>query len=75
MTGIASRRVFIAAGGLFVLFGLSGKLSALISTIPSAVIGGVSLSYVGLSQWVDSKLLNKHKWGKKKCTLFQFQFY
>lgn len=30
ITGIASRRVFIAAGGLFIIFGLSGKLSALV---------------------------------------------
>lgn len=41
ITGIASRRVFLAVGGWFVLFGCSSKLAALISSIPSAVIGGV----------------------------------
>lgn len=41
ITGVASRQVFLAAGGLFVVFGLSGKLSALISVIPSPVVGGV----------------------------------
>lgn len=41
ITGIASRRVFIAAGVWFVLFGFSSKLAALISSMPSSVIGGV----------------------------------
>lgn len=41
ITGIASRRVFLAVGGWFVLFGCSGKLAALISSIPTSVIGGV----------------------------------
>ncbi|WP_340006135.1 solute carrier family 23 protein [Paenibacillus sp. FSL K6-0276] len=48
ITGVASRRVFLAVGGWFVLFGCSGKLAALISSIPSAVIGGVFAIVCGI---------------------------
>lgn len=47
LTRVASLPVFYYAGGLFILFGLSGKLSALISVIPGAVIGGVFLVICG----------------------------
>ncbi|GEP73922.1 hypothetical protein WTH01_01690 [Weissella thailandensis] len=41
ITGVASRRVFVAAGIWFVILGFFGKLSALLAAIPSAVVGGV----------------------------------
>lgn len=41
ITGIASRMAFAAAGILLVAFGLFGKLSAAIASIPVPVIGGV----------------------------------
>lgn len=41
ITGIASRVAFGAAGIFLVLFGLVGKLSAVIASIPGPVIGGV----------------------------------
>ena len=41
MTGVASRTAFLAAGLLLILFGLIGKLSAAIASIPGPVIGGV----------------------------------
>ncbi|MBZ9958917.1 MULTISPECIES: solute carrier family 23 protein [unclassified Mesorhizobium] len=41
ITGIASRAAFAAAGIFLVLFGLVGKLSAVIASIPGPVIGGV----------------------------------
>lgn len=41
ITGIASRSAFMAAGALLVIFGLTGKLSAMIASIPAAVIGGI----------------------------------
>lgn len=41
ITGVASRMVFIAAGGLLVALGFVGKFSAAIAAIPAAVIGGV----------------------------------
>ncbi|EGQ18166.1 NCS2 family nucleobase:cation symporter-2, partial [Sporosarcina newyorkensis 2681] len=48
ITGVASRRVFIAVGIWFFIFGLSGKLATLISSIPSAVIGGVFIIICGI---------------------------
>ncbi len=41
ITGVASRFAFYGAGAWLVLFGLSGKLSTLIASIPGPVIGGV----------------------------------
>ncbi|MDR6434252.1 solute carrier family 23 protein [Brucella pseudogrignonensis] len=41
VTGIASRVAFAAAGIFLVLFGLIGKLAAVIAVIPAPVIGGV----------------------------------
>jgi NCS2 family nucleobase:cation symporter-2 len=41
ITGVASRMAFLAAGILLVVFGLIGKLGALIASIPGPVIGGV----------------------------------
>ena len=66
ITGIASRRVFIAAGGLFVLFGLSGKLSALISTIPSAVIGGVFAVLGGVIAMGGFQIIKQTQIGQKE---------
>ncbi|MCO7151675.1 solute carrier family 23 protein [Vagococcus lutrae] len=48
ITGVASRKVLTAAGFWFILFGFSGKLSALISAIPTAVIGGVFVVVCGI---------------------------
>lgn len=41
ITGVASRRVFIAVGVWFIILGFVGKLSAFLSAIPDAIIGGV----------------------------------
>lgn len=48
ITGVASKKVFVAAGAWFVVFGLSGKLSTLISSIPAPVIGGVFVIVCGI---------------------------
>ncbi|AMB92455.1 uracil-xanthine permease family protein [Aerococcus christensenii] len=47
LTKVASRQVFVLGGALLFVFGLSGKLSALISVIPGAVIGGIFLVICG----------------------------
>lgn len=41
ITGVASKRVFIAAGGWFIILGFCTKLSAFLAAIPAPVIGGV----------------------------------
>lgn len=41
ITGVASKRVFVAASLWFIVLGFFTKLSALLAAIPAAVIGGV----------------------------------
>lgn len=41
ITGVASRKVFVAAGFWFMGLGLFSKLAALLAAIPSPVIGGI----------------------------------
>lgn len=48
----------MAAGAWFVLFGLSGKLSTLISTIPAPVIGGVFVVVCGIISVSGMKVMS-----------------
>ncbi|MGX7111724.1 uracil-xanthine permease family protein [Gemella cuniculi] len=41
ITGVASKKVFVVASGWFIVLSFLGKLSAIINSIPAAVIGGV----------------------------------
>ena len=66
ITGIASRRVFIAAGIWFVLFGFSGKLAALISSIPGAVIGGIFVIVCGIIAISGLKVMKNETIGEKE---------
>lgn len=66
ITGIASRRVFIAAGVWFIFFGFSGKLAALISSIPSAVIGGVFIVVCGIISVSGLKVIMSEKIQEKE---------
>lgn len=66
ITGIASRRVFVAAGIWFVLFGFSGKLAALISAIPSAVIGGVFVIVCGIIAISGLQVMKNERIGEKE---------
>ncbi len=66
ITGIASRRVFVAAGIWFVLFGFSGKLAALISAIPSAVIGGVFVIVCGIIAISGLQVMKNEVIGEKE---------
>lgn len=66
ITGIASRRVFVAAGIWFILFGFSGKLAALISAIPSAVIGGVFVIVCGIIAISGIQVMKNESIGEKE---------
>ncbi|MEX3620640.1 uracil-xanthine permease family protein [Paenibacillus glucanolyticus] len=66
ITGVASRRVFLAVGGWFVLFGCSGKLAALISSIPTAVIGGVFAIVCGIISINGIQVMKNEKIGEKE---------
>lgn len=66
ITGVASRRVFLAVGGWFVLFGCSSKLAALISSIPTAVIGGVFAIVCGIISINGIQVMKNEKIGEKE---------
>ena len=48
LTGVAARGVGFAAGGIFALLALLPKLTAILTVIPSPVMGGYILSAIGL---------------------------
>jgi uracil-xanthine permease len=62
VTRIYSTLVFVAAGFVAILFGLSPKFGALILTIPGPVIGGLSIVVFGLIAatagriWVENRV-------------------
>ncbi|MFF2480007.1 uracil-xanthine permease family protein [Paenibacillus sp. NPDC058071] len=66
ITGVASRRVFLAVGGWFIIFGCSGKLAALISSIPTAVIGGVFAIVCGIISINGVQVMKKENIGEKE---------
>lgn len=66
ITGIASRRVFVAAGFWFILFGFSGKLAALITSIPAAVIGGVFVIVCGIIAISGLQVMKNEHIGEKE---------
>lgn len=66
ITGVASRRVFLAVGGWFVIFGCSSKLAALISSIPTAVIGGVFAIVCGIISINGLQVMKKETIGEKE---------
>ncbi|OAB26502.1 xanthine/uracil permease [Paenibacillus macquariensis subsp. defensor] len=66
ITGVASRRVFLAVGGWFVIFGCSSKLAALISSIPTAVIGGVFAIVCGIISINGVQVMKNETIGEKQ---------
>ncbi|MGX7245208.1 uracil-xanthine permease family protein [Enterococcus quebecensis] len=66
ITGVASKKVFVAAGAWFIVFGLSGKLSTLISSIPSPVIGGVFVIVCGIISISGLKVIKEVEISEKE---------
>ncbi|XP_033746106.1 solute carrier family 23 member 1-like [Pecten maximus] len=48
LTKVASRRVFMMVGVLYMLFGIVGKFCAIFITIPYPVLGGTVLTMIGM---------------------------
>ncbi|KAK3610441.1 hypothetical protein CHS0354_016618 [Potamilus streckersoni] len=59
LTKVASRRVFVAVGIIYMLFGVIGKFSAVFITIPYPVLGGALISIVGV--FIGVILSNLHE--------------
>jgi uracil-xanthine permease len=66
ITGVASKKVFAAAGAWFIVFGLSGKLSTLISAIPAPVIGGVFVIVCGIISISGIKVIKEVEISEKE---------
>lgn len=66
ITGVASKKVFVAAGAWFIVFGFSSKLSTLISSIPAPVIGGVFVIVCGIISISGLKVLKEVEIGEKE---------
>jgi xanthine permease len=59
ITGVASRYVVAATGGLLILGGLFPKLAALAVTIPKPVLGGVGFVMFGMIAYAGIRMLIK----------------
>lgn len=70
ITGVASRKVFISAGIWFIIFGFSSKLSALISAIPAAVIGGVFVIVCAIISISGLEVMKKIPFHEKETYVF-----
>ncbi|MEZ9739762.1 nucleobase:cation symporter-2 family protein [Vibrio splendidus] len=59
ITGVASRHVVAATGGLLILGGLFPKLAAIAVTIPKPVLGGVGFVMFGMIAYAGIRMLIK----------------
>ena len=59
LTRVASRRVVLIAAGLLVTLGLLAKLSAVVATIPSPIIGGLYCTLFGLISAVGLSITSR----------------
>ncbi len=58
MTGVRSRFVCAAAGGLMIVLGLSPKLGALVEAVPQFVLGGAGLVMFGVVAATGVRILS-----------------
>ncbi|XP_033745717.1 solute carrier family 23 member 1-like [Pecten maximus] len=58
ITKVASRRVFVVLGCIYMLFGIIGKLCAVFITIPYPVLGGITL--IMISMFMGVVIANLH---------------
>ena len=69
MTKVTSRRVFAFAGILMLLFGIFPKFSALLCTLPPAVIGGATIVVFGMITITGIRLIIKEELTARNCTI------
>lgn len=70
LTGVKSRFVVAAAGGILVLLGLFPKLATIIASLPSAVLGGAGIAMFGIVAASGIKTLSKVDFQKNQHNLF-----
>lgn len=74
LTKVASRHVMIVAGAILAVLGLFPKLSALISVMPSPVLGGVGVIMFGLVAAQGLKTLGQVELGDRELLIISVAF-
>ena len=74
LTKVASRHVMVVAGIILTMLGVFPKLSALISVMPSPVLGGVGVIMFGLVAAQGIKTLSSIKLGDRELLIISVAF-
>lgn len=74
LTKVASRHVMVVAGSILALVGLFPKISALISVMPSPVLGGVGVIMFGLVAAQGIKALSHIPLGDRELLIISVAF-
>ncbi|MDL2260523.1 purine/pyrimidine permease, partial [Deltaproteobacteria bacterium OttesenSCG-928-K17] len=69
MTKVISRRVFTFAALFMLFFGLFPKFSAILSTLPPAVIGGATVVVFGMITITGIRLIMREELTARNCTI------
>ncbi|RWR07881.1 nucleobase:cation symporter-2 family protein [Paenirhodobacter populi] len=70
VTGIRSRWVTVAGGGIMILLGLMPKMSALVESVPQVVLGGAGLVMFGMVAATGARILGTVDFKKNPNNLF-----
>lgn len=70
LTGVKSRFVVAASGGILVLMGLFPKLATIIASLPNAVLGGAGIAMFGIVAASGIKTLSKVDFQKNNHNIF-----
>jgi len=70
VTGVRSRWVTVAGGGIMVLLGLLPKLSALVEAVPLVVLGGAGLVMFGMVAATGARILTAVDFKTNRYNLF-----
>jgi uric acid transporter len=70
VTGVRSRWVTVAGGGIMVLLGLLPKLSALVEAVPLVVLGGAGLVMFGMVAATGARILTAVDFRDNRYNLF-----
>jgi len=70
VTGVKSRFVCVAAGVILIIFGLIPKMSALVESLPTFVLGGAGLVMFGMVAATGIRILSNVDFKHKRNNLF-----
>lgn len=70
VTGVKSRFVCVAAGVILIIFGLIPKMSALVESLPTFVLGGAGLVMFGMVAATGIRILSNVDFKNKRNNLF-----